>query len=289
MAKKEPGKVITIMNMKGGVGKTTTTINFSTTLVGKKLNDKFKRVLIIDYDPQFNLSQSFFNYADYDQLLRESKSILSILQDDNSQLDLCTLQTPMSTSGPNLSSVTETVLADQGWLLDIVPSTLDLMPLAVSSSNLATKIMAERFSKMIAQAKAQYDLILIDCHPSGSLFTKTAITESNHILVPVTPNDYAERGISLMIDFISQLFMGKDLPQLHILLNNISSDDKAFATRLTISRHFKKYVLKQRLPSSKLISKSNINNGFLYQSKGPHSIKVKSDMENVINELLAKV
>jgi len=192
---------------------------------------------------------------------------------------------------PKLNSVVTNVLSKRGWVLDLIPSTLDLMPLAISSSNLAIDIMSKRFRNMIEQAKSEYDLILIDCHPSGSLFTKTAIICSDHIVAPVTPNAYAERGISLMKEFIKHLFFGEIKPELHILLNNISStpEDKAFLVKVSLNERYKKNLLSSKISNSKLFSDTVNGSGFLHLSKKANCNNSKKEIENVLKELLTKI
>ncbi|EIJ0982907.1 ParA family protein [Vibrio vulnificus] len=291
MASKQPAKVVTIMNMKGGVGKTTTSIQLSTMLIGGKVNPAYKRVLVVDYDPQFNLSQSLLSPDSYKSALDENKTILSVLQDTDSELDICQLQAPMSTNPPDIKTLTTNVLNNRGFILDIIPSTLDLMPLAISSSNVAIDIMSKRFRHMIEQAKSQYDLIIIDCHPSGSLFTKTAIICSEHIIAPVTPNPYAERGISLMKEFIKHLFFGEQAPKLHILLNNISASpqDKSFAVKLTLSPRYKNSLFSARISNSKLYSDVVNGSGFLHLSKKPNCTGAKNEIKKVLRELITKL
>jgi len=291
VADKQKAKVVTIMNMKGGVGKTTTSIQLSTMLIGSKINPNYKRVLVIDYDPQFNLSQSLLTPESYKAALKENKTILSVLQDQDTDLDICQLQAPMSTTPPVINTITTNVLKSKGFILDVIPSTLDLMPLAISSSNVAIDIMSKRFRHMIEQAKSKYDLVIIDCHPSGSLFTKTAIICSDHIIAPVTPNPYAERGISLMKEFIKHLFFGEQAPKLHILLNNISAsaEDKSFEIKLTVSNRYKNSLFSAKISNSKLYSDVVNGSGFLHLSKKPNCTNVKNEIKMVLRELISKL
>jgi chromosome partitioning protein len=289
MAKSKSGKVITVMNMKGGVGKTTTTINLATMLAGAELNEQYKRILVIDYDPQFNLSQALMQSEHYKEALKSNKTILSILIDNNEDLDLCKLQSPESSKPGDISTVSCNIINNNGWVLDLIPSTLNLLPLAISSSSKAINTMAQRFTSMITQAKNKYDLILIDCHPSGSLFTKTAIVSSDKILIPVSPNPYAARGVMLMKEFIKQLFPGENGPDMNILLNKISKSDDVFSTQMKLNDKFKKIIFENEIPDSKLFQDPIAGQGFLHNSRKPNSRDVKLKVTAVVKELLSSI
>ena len=87
------GQVVTVMNMKGGVGKTTVCLHIGG-LLGR--SDFNKKVLLIDYDPQFNLSQALLRPKKYFELEERHKTCLRILQDPDSELDPFVIQTPAS-------------------------------------------------------------------------------------------------------------------------------------------------------------------------------------------------
>src|SRR5690606_30048253 len=110
------------------------------------------------------------------------------------------LQVPDSSIPPSVVELAHSV--SHGGYVDVVPSTLDLMYVALGRSESNVKIIENRFSRFIDECKSAYDLIVIDCHPAGSLMTKTALLNSDDVLIPVVPERYAVRGIGLMLDFI---------------------------------------------------------------------------------------
>lgn len=287
MAKK--GKVVTVMNMKGGVGKTTVTTNLSAIIAGSSLNDKYKQILVVDYDPQFNLSQALLSVAAYTASQAEKRSISSVLCDQIDDLDLCQLQKPENTKPPRLVDVTVNVFKNNNRQLDIVPSTLDLMPLAISASEKAQLIMEQRFNNFIDQAKGRYDLILIDCHPAGSLFTKTSLKVSDHVLIPVSPHNYATRGVSLMLDFIKNLFFGAKKPKIHILYNNIAPSDAAFLERVNNIVSFKKISLEHHLKKRNAFKDTMDGSGFIHETTKPHSSSAYQNIMQVAESLLNKL
>lgn len=211
------GTVITVMNMKGGVGKTTVTAHLGGFFARYDINKKPRRVLLIDYDAQFNLSQVFVPARIYFQLEKHRKTSLAILQDDETDVDPYHIQVPGNYDPPSLSKLRYSVYkyAD-GSRLDIVPSTLDLMYIALGQSDKRTNPLEERFSKFVNECKRNYDVVMIDCHPAGSILTKTSLQNSDHVVIPVAPDRYAVRGIGLMIQFIESNRPGHQVPQPHI-------------------------------------------------------------------------
>lgn len=223
------GQVVTVMNMKGGVGKTTVAMHLGGMAV--RSSPYKRKVLLIDYDPQFNLSQAFLPSTIYFDLEKKKKTTISILLDDDSNLNPYQLQVPGNHTPPKVAEIATPIYSyKSGGRLDIVPSTLDLMYVALSRSGDSVKPIEERFSKFIAECSSIYDLVFIDCHPAGSLFTKTSLSNSDHVLIPVAPQRYAVRGVGLMMDFIAAKSAGAKNPVPHILFNNaprvgISNED----------------------------------------------------------------
>jgi chromosome partitioning protein len=196
------GTVITIMNMKGGVGKTTVAAHLAGVSCRVLLGGKPRKVLVIDYDPQFNLSQAFLQPKVFFELEKARKTILSVLLDDDVNLNPYQLQVPGNHSPPKVGDLVHRIFTFSGAHLDLLPSTLNLMYVALGQTNGNTAPMEERFEKFIAECRTLYDVIYIDCHPAGSLFTKTSLRNSDHVVIPVVPQRYAVRGIGLMMNFI---------------------------------------------------------------------------------------
>jgi chromosome partitioning protein len=96
------GKVLTVMNMKGGVGKTTVAIHLAGILSKSSIS---KRVLAVDYDPQFNLSQAFLPAREYFLLERNRKTTIAILVDDDTKLDPYHIQVPENHDPPKLATL----------------------------------------------------------------------------------------------------------------------------------------------------------------------------------------
>lgn len=164
------GRIIAIANQKGGVGKTTTSVNLSACLahIGKK-------VLLIDTDPQGNATSGVgINKGDV------QNCIYDILIDDVAMKDV--------------------VLPTKVPQLDCVPATISL---AGAEIELVSTISREvRMKHAIQEVKDDYDYIIIDCPPSLGLLTINALTASDAIIIPVQCEYYALEGLSQLLSTI---------------------------------------------------------------------------------------
>jgi len=284
--------VVTIMNMKGGVGKTTITMHLGGIISRQKLGGFFRKVLLIDYDPQFNLSQAFIPAKTYFELEKKGKTILSVLQDDKTDLDPFHLQVPGNEEPPKVTDITHKIYKpshDEGCL-DIIPSTLDLMYIALGQSEKRTKPIEERFAKFLAQCKKIYDLVLIDCHPAGSIFTKTALQNSDHVIIPVISQVYAERGVGLMMKFIEAKKLGTKGPQPHILFNLTSpSEDSSDEATIRQNVRFAKKCMTTTLKNYKIFSEPSAEQGFVWDSNKPYSTQAFENLMGVAEEVIKKI
>ncbi len=161
---------MSIANQKGGVGKTTSSVNLSAGLA--YLGNK---VLLVDTDPQGNATSGVgINKADV------TKCIYNVLVEDAPAEEVC-----ISTNVPNL---------------DIIPATIQL---AGAEIELVPTISREiRLKKSLESLKTTYDYIIIDCPPSLGLLTINALTSSDTVLIPVQCEYYALEGLSQLLNTI---------------------------------------------------------------------------------------
>jgi len=166
-------KVITISNHKGGVGKTTSSIN-----IGAGLNSLGKKVLLIDLDPQANLSQSLGIIEPEDNIYKYLKGVSS-----------------------NYSKNIEPIQILKG--LDVIPSTLDLSGAEVEMSSEAGREYILR--ELIEPLKPLYDFIIIDSPPSLGLLTINSFTASDTILIPLQAQYLALQGLTKIIEVVDKI------------------------------------------------------------------------------------
>jgi len=282
-------QVLTVMNMKGGVGKTVVAAHLAGMLTRYHFANRTRKVLLIDYDPQFNTSQALLPSKTYFDLEKAGRTSRAIIQDPEDKVDPFVIQTPGNSKPPSPKTIAHRVYTDTktNAYLDLVPSTLDLMYVAVGQPAKRTEVFEERFHKFIALCRKQYDVVIIDCHPAGSILTKTSLQESDHVLVPVSESAFAARGIALMVKFVAAVATGKGGPTVHVLLNNLRRQDSAFET--TIRSKHGNTCLTHPLRHFKAFADPSEGKGFVWVSHRPHSTRAFSNLQDVVGEVVTRL
>jgi chromosome partitioning protein len=168
-----PARIIALCNQKGGVGKTTTTIN-----LGAALADYGRRVLAVDFDPQGALSAGLGVPTHdvptiYDLLLSRNVTPADAIQ---------------STGVENL---------------DVIPANIDL---SAAEVHLVTEVAREQIlASVLRKVSGDYDVILIDCQPSLGLLTVNALTAAHGVIIPLECEYFALRGVALLIETIDKV------------------------------------------------------------------------------------
>ena len=221
------GKIIALANQKGGVGKTTTTINLAASLATLE-----KTVLVIDADPQANASSG--------------------LGVDIHDLD-CSLYECLIGE----ADVKEAIYTTDIDGLDIIPSHIDLVGAEIEMLNIDKR--EKVVSSLLSTIRNDYDYILIDCSPSLGLITVNALTAADSVIIPVQCEYFALEGIGKLLNTI-KIIKSKLNPRLEIegFLLTMYDSRLRLANQIydEVKRHFQELVFKTVIQRNVKLSES---------------------------------
>lgn len=162
-------KIISIANQKGGVGKTTTTINLSSLLAAAE-----KRTLLVDIDPQANSSSGL-------SVINQNPSVYEVLV--------------------GTRNISEVIINTFMPFLDMLPSNINLVGAEIEMVDLENR--ETLLQKALVEVNDKYDYILIDCPPSLGLLTLNSLTASDSVLIPVQCEYFALEGLGQLLNTIN--------------------------------------------------------------------------------------
>ncbi len=188
-------KIVAVINYKGGVGKTTCSAN-----LGAELAFRGKRVLLIDMDPQTNLTFSFFTPDDWESSIADARTIKELFDNPNCNLADLILEPDRVKAKLRGKGQLHLISSHLGLInVDLELATqLGGGTLAQVKQNFIKvhRKLADAFKSIKDDA---YDVVLIDCPPNFNVVTKTAIVASDFILVPTKPDYLSTLGIDYLI------------------------------------------------------------------------------------------
>lgn len=220
------GKIISIINQKGGVGKTTTAVNLAAYLA-----DKGKKTLLIDEDSQGNSTSGLSDGVDF------QGNLYDVLLNDQ----------------PVEEAIVKTALKK----LFLLPASIDLAGAEIEIAGLSER--ETLLKRKIEALKESYDYILIDCPPSLGLMTLNALVASDSIIIPIQAEFYALEGLSQLVKTVQ--IVGRKLnPSLHILGIVLTMFDGRTNLSIQVAEEVKKYfgskVFKTVIPRSVKLSEA---------------------------------
>src|SRR5690625_266590 len=169
-----PARIIALVNQKGGVGKTTSSIN-----LGAALADYGRRVLLVDFDPQGALSVGLGINPN-----ALEKSVYNVLM--SARLDPHEVIHPTAVDS-----------------IDVMPADIDL---SAAEIQLVGEVAREQvLARALAKVADEYDVILVDCQPSLGLLTVNALTAAHGVVIPLETEFFALRGVALLVETIEKV------------------------------------------------------------------------------------
>ena len=169
-----PARIISMVNQKGGVGKTTSTIN-----LGAALAECGRKVLLVDFDPQGALSAGFGTNPHELEL-----TVYNVMMDRKVDINDVILPTDIEN-------------------IDLLPANIDL---SAAEVQLVNEVAREQvLASALRKVQNEYDVILIDCQPSLGLLTVNALTASHCVIIPIICEFFALRAVALLVDSIEKV------------------------------------------------------------------------------------
>lgn len=218
------GLVLAVMNMKGGVGKTTLAANVFGTL--NQMRDR--SVLMLDLDPQANLSQLLLPRTTHENHIGLCASAISLFEPDwfsvpsqggqvlfdikrgyHKEFDATQLCVPLRAFGSN------------GARFDLVPGQFEVVKYGLPYAQGKLDALRSNFKRFIARARAQYDFVVMDAGPTASFVHQCMIDNATHVLCPIRPDKYSFEGVGIMDRLLKEVFKKSPPPKLKFVMNGV--------------------------------------------------------------------
>lgn len=223
--------IISLINLKGGVGKTTLTVALGEFMAV----EHGLKVLIIDLDPQTNSTVSLINEHEWKKKNIKGQTVLQIFRDRLENMNIFSADEAIAT---NVSNVGGGISG-----LDLLSSSLDLIDIQDSLINISSGgILSERPLTILGEAVAEklndYDVVLVDCPPNLGLITQNGLILSQYYIIPVIPDVLSTYGIPQIVNRIERLKRetGISIEPLGVVINKYRQQNSLHPNQLRILR-----------------------------------------------------
>lgn len=224
--------VIAVMNLKGGIGKTTV----SSQVFGAWQASLGGRTLLVDLDPQYNLTQTFFDMDHADASSARDKSVISLFERSRLHVpdtpspaeDWTTINTePFSPAGPKIIAHDLLGKDGPGGQLDLISGQFEISKYAFAPSPQSLAMVGQNFRRMIDFYRSAYDLIVFDTNPNATFLTRCALEAADRVLAPMHPDIYSLRGVRLLNQVIQEQVEEAKRPDLSVLFNAVGRSEQS--------------------------------------------------------------
>jgi chromosome partitioning protein len=266
---------ISLLNMKGGVGKTTLAVNLAWHLARVQR----QRVLLVDLDPQFNASQYLMEYDKWDQHRKLYGTVADILLDSDRP------RMPIKDKASHFSKKIFTAIEtpkSRSWGFYLLPSELELSRAVKSPQG-----VEYRLSKALDSWTDEFDYIFLDCAPTDTVLTATALTASDFVLVPMRPDRFSILGYTLMEEVMDNFRQDypdpKKVRDLGVVFTMVSHSPDA-AELLSKRSVEADYVFKTEIPLSKSYLRGAHEGSPVFKTRFARALTKKS-IADLVQEL----
>ncbi len=284
--------VVAVLNMKGGVGKTTLSANlFRRMYFNQEVN-----TLLLDLDPQFNLTQSLFTKSEYEKLKASKRTIFRIF-DKKTKSGLGEI----SKAHENPVSVSEVKKSLRVFPkrtppvgLDVVPGDFNLVMYSLMDDSKKLADAKVRFQAFIEESKKDYGLVVLDCNPSSSFLTLCSLSVCTHILVPVKLDAYSVIGLEMLWEFVNNRMSINPKPHFVVLLNGVERNKPTKSmveTEAELRGHeiFGSRTLANSMRETGQLKARSDYTGFSVDRKTSVSTAIRNELDAISEELAKKL
>jgi cellulose biosynthesis protein BcsQ len=224
--------VVAVMNLKGGVGKTTVTAQLS----GAWQEAFGGRVLLIDLDPQYNLTQTFFGMDEADASSGVDRSVISLFE--RSRLHAKDAPSPAE-NWPGLNIAPFTPAARDSFVhcilgtdgppgrLDLISGQFEISKYAFANDRDSLAAIRQHFLRSVDHYRSEYDLIVFDTNPNATFLTRCALEAADRVIAPMHADIYSLRGVRLLKLVIRDQIEEEKRPALSVLFNAVNRNEQS--------------------------------------------------------------
>ncbi len=291
--------VIAVMNMKGGVGKTTLAAN----VFGGIFKWRRKNVLLVDLDPQYNLTQLLVHQSNHVADVDRDRSIISAFEAGQPLGQPSPARELTKIGAHDLPPVDPSDIAhriefdaDARTRLDLILGQFEIAKYTLPQSARKVDACMSHFKRFIDFARAKYDLVVLDVSPASSHLTLAALSAATHVLAPVRPDKYSFRGLKAMHRLMDELFALQAQPAFLAIMNGVAPDSpRDVEEDIRADSEFGATLLKTFIPHSRYFFARNSGvahspaEKLAINANGWNSASIKNVLRLAGDELLERV
>lgn len=274
-------KVVSLINMKGGVGKTTLTVNICDCLV-RRHNLK---VLLVDIDPQFNATQCLLSPEEYIDHLKQGKDTILNIFDRASRPVVNSVEGIAEKQPKKLNEIEPIEVSNNFFLL---PGNLELFRIEMSPGEGRENRLNKYLQEL--QKTAQFDIVLIDTPPTPSIWMTSALLASNYYLIPVKADPISFTGIDLLQGIVNDKKENFDLKIecCGVVLTMVEEGTLVYqqAVEFLSKSNWAKYKYVKELPKRTAIARNQMSKVFILDLDDYNG---KSALSGIVDELLQRI
>ncbi len=274
-------KVISLINMKGGVGKTTLSVNICDCLARRHS----QKVLLVDIDPQFNATQCLFSGDEYIAHLKDGKDTILNIFDRSSRPVVSSVKGIKETIHKTLSEITPVEVKDNFFL---IPGNLELYRIEMSPGE-GRENRLNKYLKEL-QKESSFDFVIIDTPPTPSIWMTSALLASDYYLIPVKPDPISFTGIDLLQGIINDKKENFDLKIecIGVVVTMVEKHTMVYkhAIEQLGKSRWAKYKYSKELPKRTDIAKYQMSKSFILDL---NDVEAKTALSGIVEELLKRV